>query len=102
MFWQSQNLIINKWFPANEYGLASALVSATSVTMVFGFMVSGFFFSNPERNTIDSLNGLIWFSNVIVTAIFLLFQLTFKYSPDRPPSKVATEEPPKRKLFESF
>lgn len=75
---------------------------ATSVVMVLGFGLSGIFFSGPEQDTINSLNNLIWFSNVLITVIFLLFQLTFKYSPDKPPSKVATEEPPKRKLFESF
>lgn len=46
ILWQSQNMIINKWFPVNEYGLASALVQATSVMMLVGFSVSGLVFSD--------------------------------------------------------
>jgi predicted MFS family arabinose efflux permease len=102
MYWQSQNLIINKWFPQNEYGRASTLVMGTSIVMVAGFITSGRLFREADVDTKAVLNDLIWHCNIVLTAIFVFFHCAFKYAPNIPPSRVATEKPEKRNLSESF
>jgi hypothetical protein len=95
ILWQSQSLIINKWFPVNEYALATSLVLVTSATMLVGFAVTGVVFTHRDNNTIDNFNDMVWYSNIVVSFIFVYFMTTFRDAPDVPPSKVATHEPPK-------
>ena len=102
ILWQSQSLIINKWFPVNEYALATSLVMVTSVVMLIGFTVTGVVFTRKGEDTIGNLNDLIWYSNIVVTFIFMFFMTTFRETPDIPPSRVATHEPPKQDLTVSF
>lgn len=82
-------MVINKWFPVREYGFASSLIVATFITMVVGFGASGLAFSRPGQDTKETLNSLIWNSNVFISFVFVFFMLTFKAKPDVPPSRVA-------------
>lgn len=95
-------MIINKWFPTNEYAFASSLFSSTKIIGVFGFAIAGLVFSDPTNDTAKNLNMVILKSNYVMTFIFLLFQFTFRESPALPPTKVATETPPKRDFIISF
>ena len=70
--------------------------------MALGFAISGAVFSDPDVDVKSALNLVILYNNFAVSGIFLLFMLTFKYEPEVPPSKVATQEPPERHLSESF
>lgn len=87
----SQNIVINKWFPVNEYGLASSLLVATNIVMVFGFGTAALVFEK-DGNTIETLNRLIWNSNVFITVVFMFYLVTFKSKPEIPPSRVAMQE----------
>lgn len=95
-------MIINRWFPVNEYGLATSLVIGSTVFMVAGFYVTGSVFSGSDVDTVTSLNTLIYHCNFVVSAIFLFFMFFFKDHPDTPPSKVATETPPERHVVDAF
>jgi hypothetical protein len=43
---QVQNIIINKWFPVSEYGLASGIIGASTIATVFGLAATGIYFSS--------------------------------------------------------
>ena len=102
MYWQSQNLVANRWFPSSEYGLITSLWMATTMTMAVGFVLVGNIFSKPDVDTKWALNDLIFHSNFVLTGLFLFFNLTIKSSPEIPPSKVAGIKQPRGKLTEAF
>ena len=74
----------------------------TSIFMVAGFMISAVVFSGQNVDTIGNLNTLILQCNIALTLIFIFFNFSFQAEPELPPTKVATEEIPKRHLKESF
>lgn len=77
MFWQSQNLFINKWMPADEYGRTSAFFTGAYLFVCLGFILSGTVFADPDVDVKASLNSLILYCNFAITAIFLFFIFTF-------------------------
>ena len=102
IFWQCQNLLINKWMPVSEYGRASALITGSYFFICVGFVLSATAFSNPNVDVKSTLNNIIFYCNIFLTVLYVFFMLTFKHQPDVPPSKIATQEPPKRNISESF
>lgn len=93
---QSQNIVINKWFPTNEYGMASGLIATTPLATVCGMAASGLYFIKNKDNAIGSLNDLIFHANIAASVIFILFLVSFRDKPVQSPSAVAQQELPKR------
>jgi len=59
-------------------------------------------FGDPGVDVKTAFNWFIFYQNCFGAFLFVFFMLTFKHEPDVPPSKVATQEPPKRHLSEAF
>jgi MFS family permease len=56
LIWQSQNFLINKWFPVKEYAFATGLMMASNFAKLIGFATTGIFFADPARETIHNLD----------------------------------------------
>jgi sugar phosphate permease len=95
--------VCNKWFGDKERSTATAILGLPSpLGAVVGLVMGGVFFlgvsfSTPLE-TIHSLERMIWWQNWYITGSTILFCLVMRDHPKIPPSAVALQNAPVKKL----
>jgi len=83
--------------------LAASLINmAVPIGSAIGFATTAIWFNGEDIDHRESLHGLIYVQNVILTFLFVFLMLFLREKPSQPPSAVALEPVPKRDICDAI